>query len=159
MGGGYQPTLREGQAAPNVPFRTLDGTPVRLAELAAAGPVLLVFFKDTCPTCHLTLPLLDRIREGRLKLCGVSQDDEARTRAFARDYGISFDLLVDPADGYVASNAFGVTHVPSMFVVEPDMRISWAATGFVRLDMESLGEIAGLPVLDESDDLPATKPG
>ncbi len=159
MGGGYQPTLREGQTARNVPFRTLDGAQVLLTELASAGPVLLAFFKDTCPTCKLTMPLLDRIREGRLTLYAVSQDDAARTRAFAREYGISIELLVDPSDGYLASNAFGVTHVPSMFIVEPDLRISWAATGFFRVDMESLGEIAGLPVLRESDDLPAAKPG
>ncbi len=159
MGGGYQSTLREGQTAPNVPFSTLDGDTVRLSDLTAQGPVLLAFFKDTCPTCQLIMPLLDRVREGRLKLCAVSQDDAARTRAFAGEYGISCDLLVDPSDVYLASNAFGITHVPSMFVVEPGMRISWAATGFVRVDMESLGEIAGLPVLRESDDVPAAKPG
>jgi peroxiredoxin len=94
-----------------------------------------------------------------LKLYAVSQDDAARTRAFARDYGISFDLLIDPADGYVASNAFGITHVPSMFVVQPAMRISWVSNGFVRVDMGSLGEIAGRPVLRESDNVPAAKPG
>ncbi len=159
MGGGYQPTLREGQTAPDVPFRRLDGSTVRLAELASAGSVLLAFYKDTCPVCQLTMPFLERIREGRLKLCGVSQDDAARTAAFARDHGISFDLLIDPADGYVASNAFGITNVPSMFVVEPDMRISWVSNGFVRVNMESLGGIAGLPVLRKSDNVPAAKPG
>jgi peroxiredoxin len=159
MGGGYQQTLREGQTAPDVPFRRLDGSTVRLAELASAGSVLLAFYKDTCPVCQLTLPYLERIREGKLKLYAVSQDDAARTRAFARDYGISFDLLIDPADGYVASNAFGITHVPSMFVVQPDMRISWVSNGFVRVDMGSLGEIAGRPVLRESDNVPAAKPG
>ena len=59
----------------------------------------------------------------------------------------------------MASNAFGITHVPSMFVVEPDMRISWVSNGFVRVDMESCGTIAGLPVLRESDNVPAAKPG
>ena len=159
MSGGYNSTLHEGQTAPDVAFRTLDGTTVRLAELTLPGPVLLAFYKGSCPVCQLTLPFLERIREGKLKLYAVSQDDASKTRSFAGMFGLTYECLIDPADGYEASNAFGITHVPSMFVVEPDMRISWVSVGFMKFDLESLGEIAGLPVIYDSDDVPAAKPG
>lgn len=159
MGWGDQPTLREGQTAPDVTLTRLDGTAVRVSELAAGGPVLLAFYKDTCPTCQLTMPFLNRIRDGQVQVFAVGQDHPVRAEAFAREWGIQYETLIDPADSYEASNAFGITHVPSMFVVEPGMKITWASVGFMRVDLESLEELAGMPVLKESDNVPAAKPG
>ena len=41
-------------------FRLVDGegTPRSLNDLTAAGPALLVFFKTSCPTCRLALPVV-----------------------------------------------------------------------------------------------------
>jgi peroxiredoxin len=159
MGGAYQSTLREGQTAPDVQLRTLDGGAARLSELAAQGPVLLAFYKDTCPVCQLTLPFLNRARQGQVSIYAVSQDNVERTGAFARDFGIEFGLLVDPADGYTASNAFGITHVPSMFVIDPDLTVRWTSSGFMKVDIESLEAITGTSILTEADDVPLAKPG
>jgi peroxiredoxin len=159
MGWGDQPTLLEGQTAPDVPLTRLDGSVVRLSELAAEGPVLLAFYKDTCPVCQLTLPYLNRIRDGRLKVLAIGQDDPARAGRFAREWGIEYETLIDPADRYEASNAFGITHVPAMFAVDAKMKINWASSGFVKVDLEGLEELAGMPVLTAADNVPAAKPG
>jgi peroxiredoxin len=159
MGGAYQSTLGEGQTAPDIQLRTLDDGIVRLSELAAQGPVLLAFYKDTCPVCQLTLPFLNRARQGRVAIQAVSQDNVERTAAFARDYGIEYGLLIDPADGYAASNSFGITHVPSMFVIDPDLTVRWTSFGFMKVDIESLEAITGAAILTEADNVPVAKPG
>lgn len=159
MGRGYELTLREDQIAPDVEFRTLGGGLVRLSDLAVQGPVLLAFFKDTCPVCQLTLPFLNRAREGNVAIYGVSQDNLERTMAFARGFGIEYELLIDPADNYAASNGFGISTVPSMFVISQERKVLWASFGFTKVDLESLTEFTGVTILSPGDNVPAAKPG
>ena len=52
-------------------------------------------------------------------------------------------LLDREEDGYPASNAFGISHVPSLFLVEPDGAISLASSGFV--EARSGGHRRGAP--------------
>lgn len=159
MGRGYESTLREGQIAPDAELQTVGGGTVRISQLAVRGPALLAFYKDTCPTCQLTMPFLNRAREGKIAIYGVSQDNLERTKAFARDFGIKYELLIDPADAYAASNEFGITTVPSMFVISPERKVLWASLGFMKMDIESLAELTGVEILTEADDVPAAKPG
>src|SRR5258705_11056379 len=87
--GRTQFTLRCRMAALKVgerfPSFTLMGIDLATYSLTAAGvePTLLVFFKNTCPTCTLILPYLQRLYErvegapGRF--WGISQDSAAET--------------------------------------------------------------------------------
>lgn len=159
MGRGHESTLREGQIAPDAELHTVGGGAVRISQLTARGPVLLAFYKDTCPTCQLTMPLLNRAREGKIAIYGVSQDNLERTKAFAGDFGIEYELLIDPADAYTASNEFGITTVPSMFVISPERKVLWASLGFMKVDIESLAELIGVEILTKADDVPVAKPG
>jgi peroxiredoxin len=159
MGRGHESTLREGQIAPDAELQTVGGGVVRVSQLAARGPVLLAFYKDTCPTCQLTMPFLNRARGSKIAIYGVSQDNLERTKAFARDFGIKYELLIDPADAYAASNEFGITTVPSMFVISPERKVLWASFGFMKVDIESLAELTGVEILTAADDVPAAKPG
>ena len=84
-----------------------------LAEMLGDGPVLVVFYKASCPTCQFTLPYLERLSKGGLRFLGVSQDDAATTTAFAGRFGVTFPVVRDEG-GYPASNAYGITHVPSL---------------------------------------------
>jgi hypothetical protein len=57
---------------------------------------------------------------------------------------LSFPVLLDPAsEDYPVSNAYGLTHVPSLVWVEPDGKISLAAVGFVKADLEEIARRAG----------------
>jgi hypothetical protein len=68
-------------------------------------------------------------------------------------------LLDSEDEGYPASNAFGITHVPSLFLVEPDGTISLASEGFMKTDLEAIGARAGLPVFGAKESVPAWKAG
>jgi peroxiredoxin len=129
-----------------------------LADRLKSGPALVVFYKASCPTCQFTLPYLERLSRGGVRFLGVSQDDAATRDAFNRRFGVGFDAVSDGA-GYPASNAYGITHVPSMFLVEPDGAVSHAWTGFSRQDMEQLGARVAIPAFTAKDNVPAWKAG
>jgi peroxiredoxin len=150
-------TVTTGQSAPAIRLRRADGTVVELQHLLREGRTLLAFFKTTCPTCMLALPFLDRLNGAAVY--GVSQDDQARTEEFQREYGFQSPALYDPADRYEASNTFGITHVPSMFLIEPDGQVSWSSVGFYRSDLEALGRMLGCEVFTPVDHVPAMKAG
>ncbi len=57
------------------------------------------------------------------------------------------------------SNAFGITNVPSLFLVEPDGVISLASQGFVKRDLEALGKRAGVEVFRQGEKVPEWKAG
>src|SRR6266568_3030560 len=118
--------LDTGARAPEFRLPLLECGETDLRELIANGPILLVFFKITCPTCQLTLPFLERLhRPGTLAMYGISQNDAEDTREFNQEFGVTFPALLDGEDGgFEASNAFGISTVPTMFLVERDGTIS-----------------------------------
>jgi peroxiredoxin len=133
-----------------------------LPELLKNGPVVLAFFKISCPVCQLAFPFLERLHaDGTgLQFVGVSQDDEASTKLFLERYGINFPVLYDrAADRYPASNAFGITHVPSVFVIEPDGSVSHSWSGFSKADFTKLAARAGAVIFRPNENVPAWKAG
>jgi peroxiredoxin len=134
-------------AAPNARFRTPEGALLSTADVVAKGhglPVLLAFFKTSCPICRLTWPYLQRLHEayGRqaVHVVGVSQDDATSSRAYyAENGGATFDLLLDPEPAFVASNAFQVESVPLLVLVAPDGAIEDTIAGWSKKRMEELG--------------------
>jgi len=130
-----------------------------ISGLFENGPVLLAFFKVSCPTCQLAFPFLERLSKGSLQVIGISQDTAELTKMFAERYGVTFDLMLDAAaSGYPLSNAFGITNVPSLFLIERDGTISRAGQGFHKAEREELGRRAGVEVF-RGEKVPAFKPG
>ena len=172
-----QPRLLEpGSPAPDFRLKNLDGGESTLAEWTARGRVLLAFFKVTCPVCQLTLPFLERIHlSGNLAVCAISQNDAADTREFHQYFGVTFPTLLDSeAQDFPASNAYGLTNVPTLFLVEPDSVepdgvepegvapdgvISRVIESWSKMDMDSLGELAGMELFRAEDNVPAWKAG
>jgi peroxiredoxin len=153
--------LQAGATAPSFTLEDTKGRTVSLAELLTKGPVALAFFKITCPTCQLTLPFLDRMAASKkLQFVAVSQDNRKGTVEFQNEYGVHFTTAIDPAEaGYEVSNAYGISVVPSIFVVEPDGRIAASFDGFSRQEMESLGKRAQIPPFGPGDYVPEWKAG
>jgi peroxiredoxin len=152
--------LAVGDKAPEFLLNKLEGGKQSLTELLRQGPVLLAFFKVSCPVCQLALPFLDRIGKGSLPVVAISQDSERATRQFHQTYAISLATLLDRAeDHYPASNAFGIQHVPTMFLVEADGAISTVAEGFRKADLESIGLRSGMITFRATENVPAWKAG
>lgn len=141
--------LEPGANVPNLSLEILGGGQ---ASLHAREPMLLAFFKISCPVCQMTLPYLERLHPQR-KIWGVSQNNARDTRDFAKEFELTFPILLDPEDRFPASNGFGITHVPTMFLIDREGRIEKVIEGWNKQEMESLG------ALRAGDHVPAWKAG
>ena len=153
--------LPAGEEAPAFELKKLEGGKQSLTEILKGGPALFAFYKVSCPVCQLTAPYLERLAAGaNIQIIGVSQDDDAPTQAFNQRFGVTFPTLMDAAkDGYPASNAYGISSVPSLFLVEKDGRVSKSFNGFSKRDMEEVGERAGIAPFRQGENVPEWKAG
>lgn len=150
-------------AAPEFHLSSLDGGKQTLSGLLGGGKVVLAFLKVSCPTCQLTFPFLERLhRSGSRtapRIFAISQDDAAASAEFKKKLGITFPMLLDKAAGYAASNAYRITNVPSLFLVNPDGQIAWSVTGFHKEELTRLAEFFGTELFTEEDRVPLFRPG
>ena len=144
--------LQAGDRAPSLPL---------LEEVLAGGPALLVFFKVSCPVCQFTFPFLERIaRSGSLRVFGVSQDDAKATARFAKEFGVTFPIrLGEERAGYPASNAFGVSTVPTLFLIDAGGVVALSSEGFLKRDLADLGRRSGVEVFRQDEPVPEWKAG
>jgi peroxiredoxin len=152
--------LKQGTKAPSFTLEDTTGAKQTLSDILARGPALLALYKVSCPVCQLTFPFLDRISKGELQVIGISQDDDRDTRKFQKTYSPDLAMLLDrDRDGYPVSNAFGVSNVPSIFLIEQDGTISMAWEGFAKSDLEKAGKRAGTEPFREGEQVPEWKAG
>lgn len=150
-----------GEKAPSFRLSGLDGAAQSLEDILSRGPVLLAFYKISCPVCQMTAPYLERVSANHvIQVIGISQDDVKGTRDFTERFGVTFPTLLDSSsEGYPASNAYGITSVPSLFLLETDGTISQAFNGFSKRDFEEIGTRAGVSPFGPEDDVPTWKAG
>jgi peroxiredoxin len=162
-------TIVAGQTAPDFSLKSLDGTKYSLPELLTRGPVFVSFFKVSCPVCQFTFPFLERLYKrygGKyVTFLGISQDNARATREFADEYGVTFPMVLD-AEGYPASNAYGLTNVPTTFLIDTDGAVKIASMGFIKKDLEGvaaeLSERRKIPpaaLFRPDESVPANRPG
>jgi peroxiredoxin len=169
MGGKRLEMLPADVQAPAIELEDTEGRKVAVADLLKRGPVLAAFYKVSCPVCQFTFPFIERLHkayESRpVAILGISQDNAADTKEFAAEYGLTFPSLVD-AEGYPASNAYGLTNVPSLFLIAPDGTISASLTGFDKKGLEDISakiakhlSITPAAVFQPGENVPDNKPG
>jgi peroxiredoxin len=162
-------TIKTGHVAPGFALKSVEGTKYSLDELLAHGPVVLGFFKISCPVCQLTFPFLQRIFErfagSNASVIGVSQDEPRLTKEFNRQQGVTFPTLLDD-NAYAVSNAYGLTSVPVVLLIAPDGEVKVSLVGFDKAGLEKIaGElaqyqnIASIPLFLPTESVPAHKPG
>ena len=154
--------LGTGITAPDFELPRFGGGKQTLAGALKSGPVLLVFFKASCPTCQLTLPFLERIHQAKRKpfqLFLISQEKENGTHAFHAEFGITVPTLLDMIPGYPVSNAYDIASVPSFFLIGCDGSIQHAEAGFDREQLRRWGSESGIEMFGASENLPAFQHG
>ena len=153
--------LEAGVRAPSFDLKSVTGGKQSLEDILSRGPALLAFYKVSCPVCQLTAPYLERLAAGSgLQVVGISQDDDSATKGFNQRFGVTFPTLLDQSkENYPASNAYGITSVPSLFLVEKDGGIARAFSGFSKRDFEVVGELAGVKPFLPEDNVPEWKAG
>lgn len=156
--------LVAGTKAPVVSLKTLDGKSFSLSDELVRGPIVLAFFKVSCPTCQYAFPFLERLHKAYgqqgARLFGVSQNDSKETAAFAKDFGITFPMLLDEIGRYPVSNAYGLTNVPTVFWIAEDGEIEVSSVGWVKADFEQInrkmaetGKTAATPMFKPGEDV------
>jgi peroxiredoxin len=164
--------LEPGTAAPEFSLPDDKGEVHSLSEGLTKGPVALVFFKVSCPVCQYALPFFERLHKrlagAPVSLWAVSQNSLDHTSSFGREFGIqTLPALFDPdEEGYPVSNAYGITNVPTAFLIEPDGKIALTSVGWSKHDTAAiarrLGQVAGEPGLllfEPQEDVLAFRPG
>src|SRR5215510_2340569 len=93
-------------------------------EMMPGQPMLLVFFETDCPTCHLTIPYINRLAErmgDQIGIIGISQDGEYQTRGLVENLRISFPIALD--QGLRVSRQYDPQAVPTLFLIDRDGKI------------------------------------
>lgn len=163
------PAMNAGMIAPSFELVTTTGERLSLPEALASGPILLAFFKISCPTCQFTFPFLERLhqqlREEGVQIWGVVQDKAPDGAKFASTYGVTFPVLVDDSP-YKVSRAYGLTHVPTLFLVNRDGRIGISSEGFSKADLLAVQSTMSQwlsatpsPLFLPTEKIPEYKPG
>jgi len=161
--------LAAGTQAPSFTLPGIDGQDHSLADALQKGPVLAAFYKISCPVCQFTFPFIERIHQAygnsKLTIWGISQDDARDTKDFSKEYGVNFLSLTD-GGAYAVSNAYGITNVPSLFLISQDGKVRFSSSGFSKKDLESVAAdfaaASGRPlaaVFKPGEIVPDSKPG
>ncbi len=118
-------------------------------------------YKVSCPVCQLTFPFLERLaKNDAVRVIGISQDDAKSTTAFNERFAVTFPTLLDEAkEGYPVSNGFGISAVPTVFVVETDGKISKTIEGFSKRDLEDVGNRVHVKPFRPDEYVPEFKAG
>jgi peroxiredoxin len=161
--------MQAGDKASLFNLRDAAGNEYSLAEELRKGPVIAAFFKISCPVCQFTFPFLERLFKmygaNTASFLAISQDDALDTREFCVEYGVTFPALLDD-ESYTVSNLYGLTNVPSIFLIGVDGIVRVASIGFDKSNLEKisseLAEITKRPaaaLFRAGEVVPSFKPG
>jgi hypothetical protein len=125
---------------------------------------LLCFVKEDCPTCHLTMPLIEAAHgafASKLEVLAIGQDAEGNAK-LAEQYRLKTPMLDDSA--LKVSFAYDLEFVPTIILAAPDGSEMRRFVGFDKPDWQNLiAELARLagtaePAIDWAK-YPQQRPG
>ena len=135
-------TLEPGAAAPDFLVRDVAGETFRFGVEREAYPYLLVFWSMFCEPCRLQLAVVQglygRFRDVGLRVAAVSLDGEPLRKVvagFVKQEGYTFPVLFDGLDdreAYKVADPYGVSGMPSTFLVERGGRIAARWVGLAK---------------------------
>ena len=138
--------LSAGKPAPDINLPATNGQQFSLQEALQKGPVVAVFFKISCPVCQYALPFIERIYKAQgnksVTIVGISQNNKADTETFMREFGVTFPVLLDDTNTYPVSNAYGITNVPTTFLIAPDGDVEVSSVSWARKEIDEINRLA-----------------
>jgi peroxiredoxin len=94
--------VKPGDTLESFTLRNADGKPVRLADLVATGPAVVVFYRGGwCPYCNLALrtyqrELLPQLAAWHATLAAISPQAPDQSLSTAEKAALDFEVLSDP---------------------------------------------------------------
>ena len=154
-------SVNAGDLAPEFSITTEDGRTLTRSNFG--GKVLVLnFWASWCGPCREETPSMEqfhkRLKDQGVVLLGISVDKSTdKYKAFLKRYGVTFPTLLDDPNGYAVSNAYGLTTVPTWFLIGQDAEIEISSVGWVKQEMEDANR--RLAELQKTPLPPLFKPG
>lgn len=144
-----------GQRAPDYRVvRARDGASIGIRSANAGHVTLVNIWATWCLPCRAEMPSIERAYEAyrdrgfRVAAASIDSGSAATVLAYARQAGLSFDILRDP--GGAIQDAYQTVGVPESFLLDRHGRITYVALGAETWDSpENRARIEHL--LDGSD--------
>lgn len=139
------------ERAPDFILPDHDGNVVRLAELRAAGPVVIVFHRGAfdryaAAALHDYRTIEPRLAAAGVKVVVISGDPAEEGAALRARAGVSFPFLVDSdlsvTRGFGVLEGAGRTPRPATFVIDRDGRVRWLDFPSSLHDFTDVDEVA-----------------
>ncbi len=160
--------LAPGSDAPPFALPADDGSERSLEDLSAGGPVVLAFFKTSCPTCRMSFPVyaeLHRRYGDVIPVVPVAQDPIDDAAPWLDQAGFKGLFVEDHSSDFATSDAYEIQSVPTLVMVE-DGKVVATGEGWDRERANAwavdLGERTGRetgPVSVKTDGRPPFRPG
>jgi cytochrome c biogenesis protein CcmG/thiol:disulfide interchange protein DsbE len=115
--------LKPGQAAPAFVLYDMKGNMVRIPEDVKGKVAVIRFWSDSCKFCIEEMPKMEKVYKkyadkGMVILAvNVGEDKDAVVK-FVNGLNISYTVLLDP--GTVVTKRYGVTGLPTTFIIDRD---------------------------------------
>ncbi|MGE5247256.1 MAG: peroxiredoxin family protein [Verrucomicrobiota bacterium] len=134
--------LEPGALAPDFTVRDAAGQAFHFDAERGKSPCLLVFWSIFCEPCRLQMAVVQNLymkfRDAGLRVVAVSLDGEPLGKVvagFAKQEGYAFPVLLDGPDDrgtFKVADPYGVSGMPSTFLVGRDGRIAARWVGFAK---------------------------
>lgn len=152
--------IAKAKKAPEFSLLCTDGNPFVLANRLRETPLVLFFFKSSCPVCQLSAPFVSQMSTLGVPIVAICQDLEPlKADGFANRYAFSFPVVVEQK-GYQVSNLYEIDTVPTLFVVDQNGVVSDVVECFDRVGYERVAERFGVvDLFHDVVDIPIYRPG
>jgi len=124
-----------GKPAPDFELATLEGDTFKLAESLGKEVVVLDFWATWCGPCIKALPevmaAVNEFEGQGVRLIAVNQNEAASTaRKFLAAKGWDMEVVLDDDDERPVRELFGVTGIPTTFIIGKDGKVSMMHSGY-----------------------------
>ena len=152
--------LEAGTVAPAFEATDLDGNRLQLASALAGGPLILCFAHPVINASRLVVGYLRRMAEiaPAASVWVLSEGTEDETLRYARPNGTPYLAMPVAVDGCAVAKAYGVTHLPTTYLIGTDGKVLRAYTGFnkpflntVALEVAALTGAKGKELISDGD--------
>jgi peroxiredoxin Q/BCP len=153
--------MNPGDKAPDFELPDETGTPQRLTDLLANGPVVLFFYPMamtrgcTAESCHFR-DLASEFAEFKAQRIGISADSVDKQKRFSAKHEFDFPLLSDPSKS--VAKAYGVRRGPgpipnkrTTFVIGTDGVVKGVVRSEVNMNTHADTALATLRGTSASD--------